>query len=131
LIPLLLTLLAIPDTLQLTLEQTLARAYSNAPQIRLAGVDVEQSEIEQKKALSEFFPKLTGQAQVMRLDEAPRIETEFSGIPIELTLGDENIEMLQYGIQLPLWTFGRRLEGYALAGEATQLARLDSCQIST
>jgi outer membrane protein len=126
---LLLALLAAPDTLSLTFQEALERAYNQAPAVRLAGVEIEEKEFERLKALSEFFPKLTGQAQIMRLDEAPRIKTEFSGIPIELTLGDEKVEVLQYGIQLPLWTFGRRLQGYALAEEATQLARLDSCQI--
>ena len=127
---LLLTLLAAPDTLSLTFQEALQRAYAQAPEIRLADVEIEQKGLKQLQALSEFFPKLTGQAQLMRLDEAPSFSFEpVPGYPIEMTLGDERIEIIQGGVQLPLWTFGRRLEGYALAGETIQLARLDSLEV--
>lgn len=126
---LLLTLLALPDTLSLTFQEALQRAYNQAPAVRLAGVEIEEKELERLKVLSEFFPRITGQAQVMRLDQAPSFTFEVvPGYPIEMTLGDEYIDIIQTGIQLPLWTFGRRLQGYALAGEAVELARLDSLE---
>lgn len=121
-------LLSYQDTLALSFDQALERAYRCAPNARIAGVTIEQKAIEQEKVLSEFFPKFTAQAQHMRMDEIPSFKTDISGIPIEFTLGDERIELLQAGVQLPVWTFGRRLQGYALAGEAVELSRLDSLE---
>jgi len=127
---LLLILLSAPDTLELTFDKALERAYLNAPEVRLAGVEIEQQELQRQKVLSEFFPQITGQASFMRMDEAPSLEFELApGYPFELTLGDEKFETVQGKVQLPLWTFGRRLHGYALAEEAVELARLDSLEI--
>lgn len=114
------------DTLSLTFEQALERAYQNAPEVRLAGVDIEQQELERQKALSEFFPQITTQGQAMRLSEPPSFTFDFSGVELDVTLGDEYIYQLQTGVQIPLWTFGRRYQGFMLAEEAVKLARLDS-----
>lgn len=126
---LLLLLVGATDTLRLTFAEALARAYQNAPEARLAGVTIEQQELERNKVLSEFFPQVTSQGQIMRLSEVTSFSFEpVAGYPIEVTLGDEYVEMLQTEIRLPLWTFGRRYQGWLLAGEAIELTHLDSLE---
>jgi outer membrane protein len=115
-----------PDTLVLDFEDALGRAYQTAPDVRLSAVAIEEKSLEQEKVLSEFFPKITAQSQALRLDKAP----SFKLGTIDIPLGDENIDLIQTGIQIPIWTFGRRLQGYALAGEAVELARLDSAEVA-
>ncbi len=122
---LILLIAASPDTLTLSFDEALERTYLMAPDVRLSAVTIEEKALEQQKVLSEFFPKITAQSQAMRLDKAP----SFKLGTIEIPLGDENIDLIQTGIQIPIWTFGRRLQGYALAGEAVELSRLDSVEI--
>lgn len=126
---LLLFLIGASDTLYMTFSQALARASENAPEARLAGVSIEQQELESRKVLSSFLPHVTSQGQVMRLSEVTSFSFEpVPGYPIDVTLGDEYIQMLQTGIELPIWTFGRRYQGWLLSQEAVELARLDSLE---
>ena|GEM_PF-3343455 len=122
-------LLAVPDTLNLTLSQALNRAFSESPEVRLTQVEIEQAELEKLKAASEFYPKVSAEGGLVRLSEIPRFSLEPLGYDMEISLGEERSEQISFGIELPLWTCGRRLQGYALAGEAAELARLDSAEV--
>ncbi|MBD3285419.1 hypothetical protein GF359_03260, partial [candidate division WOR-3 bacterium] len=80
---LLIALLAVPDTLNLSLGEAVDRAYAQAPEVRLAQVEIEQAELEQLKAASEFYPKVTAEGGVARLSEIPRFSLEPLGYDIE------------------------------------------------
>lgn len=105
------------------------RAYREAPEIRLTQVEIEQAELGKLKAASEFFPKISAEAGLVRLSEIPRFSLEPLGYDMEIFLGEEHSEQISFGIELPLWTYGRRLQGYALADQGVELARLDSSEV--
>ncbi len=124
---LLFLLSAVPDTLHLDFKQTLNRAYQEAPAIKLARIAIEQRGLDKNAVLSTFYPQVNAQGSISRLQEPLSATLELlPGAKFDITLSDEKMEVFQTSIQLPLWTFGRRLEGYALAEEAIEAARLDS-----
>jgi outer membrane protein TolC len=123
-------MLSAPDTLVVNYQEIMERVFSQSPAVNIAAIEIEKSELDQKAVLGEFYPQITGQVQVTRLSEIPTFTFEIApGFETEMSFGDEYMQTVQLGVRLPLWTYGRRLQGYALAGEAVELARLDSAEI--
>lgn len=104
----------------LTLDQCIDEALKSNLNLEVAGEKVQESEATIKEASTYFLPKLSSSAGVTRQAEAPTMY--FGPLGGKIPVGEENVYNASASLSQPLFTGGKILNGYIVAGHVKSVS---------
>lgn len=114
---------------RISLEEAVALALANSPQVRMADISVRMGADGVLGALSNYLPKIQLQSYYHHVDCVAKSEIKFSGMTFTTKFGRRDMTNVTASMIVPVYTFGKNEAAYRQALRSKEAAQFDAVRV--
>lgn len=105
----------------LRLEECLEMVFSSNRTISITEQEMEAADARVLTARSVFFPQLSFESSVSRIDRLSQFQIPFGTVPRQITIGTRDMYSANLSLQYPVFTWGANRNSYSLSEYSREL----------